>query len=204
MAYQYRPPSPFHVLLRITKGEFGNIDGFREHAKQAHQRQQAHLERLASTNRGRNLPDDWLTDDFSALADFAELSAEFSIVGLWRCIELFRKRAIWNCAGKKAATAVFRHKQFQSDLSKMRINEKRISCSRTVDELRCLNNSIKHDQRVGDELATFKYWKNKKGQPLGNLAVRYPRFRIGAERYLKDLTEKLVRWEQKDRLSRPA
>ena len=183
MAFQYRPPSPFNVLLRITEGEFGNIDSFREHAEQAHERQQTHLERLASTNSGRNLPDDWLTDDFSALADFAELSAEFSIVGLWRCIELFRKRAIWNCSGKKAAAGVFTHKQFQRELSKMRINEKRISCSRTVDELRCLNNSIKHYQRVGDELATFRYWRNKEGQPLENLAARYPRFRTAAERY---------------------
>lgn len=192
MAYQYRPPSPLHVILRIAEGEFGNIDSFREHAEQAHQRQKVYLERLAS-NRGNNSPDDdWLVDDFRALEDFATLSAEFSIIGLWRCIELFRKRAIWNCSSKDAPAGVFTHKKFQSELSKLRIKEKRISCSRTVDELRCLNNSIKHDQRVGNELATFGYWKNKEGQPLGNLATRYPRFRSAAERYLNDLTKKLV------------
>jgi hypothetical protein len=179
------------VLLRIAKGEFGNIDSFREHAEQAHQRQKIYLERLAS-NRRNSPDDDWLVDDFHALEDFATLSAEFSIVGLWRCIELFRKRAIWNCSGKVAAAGVFRHKQFQRELSKLRIKDKRISCSRIVDELRCLNNSIKHDQRVGNELAAFRYWKNKEGQPLGNLAARYPRFRTAAERYLNDLTEKLV------------
>lgn len=190
--HQYRSPSPFHVLLRIAKGEFENIDSFREHAEQAHQRQKIYLERLAS-NRGHNSPDDdWLVDDFHALEDFATLSAEFSIVGLWRCIELFRKRAIWNCSGKEAATGVFRHKRFQNELSKLQIKEKRISCSRTVDELRCLNNSIKHDQSVGNELAAFRYWKNKEGQPLGNLAACYPRVRVAAERYLNDLTEKLV------------
>jgi hypothetical protein len=191
--FKYRPPSPFHVLLRIAKGEIGNIDSFREHAEQAHQRQKVYLERVASKRSGE-LPDDadWLVDDFRALEDFASLSAEFSIVGLWRCIELFRKRAIWNCLGKEAAAGVFRHKKFQSELSKLRIKEKRISCSATVDELRCLNNSIKHDQRVGSELAAFRYWKNREGRPLGNLAVRYPRFRTAAERYLNDLTGKLV------------
>jgi hypothetical protein len=191
MAFQYRPPSPFHVLLRIARGELQNIDSFREHAEQGHQRQKLYLEQFAYGIH-RSPDNDRFVDDFQALEDFATLSAEFSIVGLWRCIELYRKRAIWNCSGEKAAAGVFRHKQFQRELSRLRINEERISCSLTVDELRCLNNSIKHDQRVGDELATFRYWKNKRGRPLGNLALHYPRLRAAAERYLNDLTEKLV------------
>jgi hypothetical protein len=191
VTYQYRPLSPFEVLLRIAKGEFANIDSFRKHAGQAHLKQKVFLERLA-TNYHRNSRDhDWLVDDLHALEDFATLSAEFSIVGLWRCIELFRKRAIWNCLGKEGA-GVFTHKKFQSELSRLQIKEGRISCSRTVDELRCLNNSIKHDQRVGNELAAFRYWKNRAGGPLGNLTARYPRFCTAAERYLNHLTETLI------------
>jgi hypothetical protein len=91
--FQYQGSSPFAMFLSIAKYELDNIDEFLNLAKKARRSQQQSLERIAAKSGG-NTPDDWLADDFAQLDDFASLSAEFAIIGLWRCIELYRKRAI--------------------------------------------------------------------------------------------------------------
>jgi len=96
-------------------------------------------------------------------------------------------------SGTQAATMVFRHKEFQKQLKSLGIDETQTRCARSVDELRCLNNSIKHSQRVNEELAKFPRWKNKKGDNLGNLESHYRRLRPVAERYLKDFSGRLDR-----------
>jgi hypothetical protein len=188
--YQYKPTSPFQFFLRRAKYELDNIDRFLNLAKNAQRSQQNVLERVAA-KRHENIPDDWLVDDFAELDDFAALSAEFAIVGLWRCIELYRKRAIHVASGEKAAKNAYKHKEFQRELLRLGITEKRIRCARSVDELRCLNNSVKHDKHVNDELTEFPRWRSKKGRKLGNLEPHYPRLRSAAERYLTDLAERL-------------
>lgn len=180
------------MFLRIAKYELDNIDKFLNLAKKARRSQQQSLERIAAKS-GDNTPDDWLVDDFAQLDDFASLSAEFAIIGLWRCIELYRKRAIRVASGNKAASNAFKHKAFQKELSSLGIVEKCIRCARSVDELRCLNNSIKHEQRVDGELAGFPRWRSKKGRELGNLEPHYRRLRPVAERYLIDLADRLDR-----------
>ena len=180
------------MLLRIAKYELENIDEFLNLAKKARRSQQQSLERIAAKSGG-NTPDEWLVDDSAKLDDFASLSSEFAIIGLWRCIELFRKKAIRVAAGNKAASSAFKQKALQKELSSLGIVEKRIRCARSVDELRCLNNSIKHAQRVDDELAGFPRWRSKKGRELGNLETHYRRLRPVAERYLVDLADRLNR-----------
>src|SRR5215467_11594305 len=66
-------------------------------------------------------------------------------------------------SGERAAAKAFRHKEFQKELSRLGISEQRIRCARSGGELRCLNNAIKHSQRVDDELAKFPRWQGKKG-----------------------------------------
>lgn len=110
LKFQYRRRSPFRVLLRITKYEIESIDSFVDLAKQGHKSQRAVLERLSA--KKSDAPDDWLVDDFAHLDDFASLSAEFAIVGLWRCVELYRRSAIGVASGETYARQVFRHEKF--------------------------------------------------------------------------------------------
>ncbi len=180
------------MFLRLAKYGMDNIDEFLNLAKKARRLQQQGLERIAA-NSGGNTPDDWLVDDFAQLDDFGSLCAEFAIVGLWRCVELYGTKAIRVASGNEAASKVFNHKAFQKELLNLGIVESRIRCARSVDELRCLNNSIKHEQRVGSELAGFRLWQSKKGRELGNLEHQYRRLRPVAERYLVDLADRLDR-----------
>ena len=70
--------------------------------------------------------------------------------------------------------------------------EKKICCAQSVDELRCLNNAIKHERKVGDELAKFPLWQNKEDDELGDLESHYHILRPFAKQYLEDLTERLI------------
>jgi hypothetical protein len=180
--FQYKPASPFKgVFMRITRYEMNNIDGFLSLAKKAQRAEQNVLERIQEKRKTSTL-DDGLADDFAQLEDFIALSSEFAILGLWRCIELYKKGAIRVVSGEDAAARTFKHKDFQKELEKLGITEKRIRCARSVDELRCLNNSIKHQQHVDGELADFPRWRSKKGRKLGNLESEYRRLRPSAER----------------------
>jgi hypothetical protein len=118
------------MSMRIARYELGNIDTFLTLAKKAQRSEQNILERLAARRRD-NTPDDWLVDDFAQLDDFAALSAEFAVVGLWRCIELCRKAVIRVASGESAAARVFKHREFQRELSKLGITEERIRCARS-------------------------------------------------------------------------
>jgi hypothetical protein len=191
--FQYRRRSPFSVLLRITTGELMSIDHFAELANETHRSKEAKILRRGAMKKGDHIPDDWVADELALLDDFSALSAEFAIVGLWRCIELYRKTAIAFAASQTAAAKAFRHREFQKELSKLGITEKRVRCARSVDELRCLNNAIKHDQHVDGELADFPRWRSKQGRKLENLESHYRRLRPAAERYLNDLAGRLGR-----------
>jgi hypothetical protein len=191
--FRYRSRSPFPLLARLATYDLGDIDSFMDLARIAQQSRQERLERLAARAHGHAPDDDWLVDDFAQLDDFAALSAEFAIIGLWRCVELYRKRVIRLASGESAAARAFRHRQFQRDLLGLGITETSLRSARSVDELRCLNNAIKHARRVDGELADFPRWRGKRGGKLGNLERHYSRFRSAAERYVNDLADRLSR-----------
>lgn len=109
-----RRRSPFHLVHHIATGELRTIDRFLETAKQGEESSRKTLERRAA-KWGDNAPDDdWLTDDFASLDDFAALSAEFSIIGTWRCVELFRKGVIRLAFGERAAAKPIGTKCFRN------------------------------------------------------------------------------------------
>ena len=195
------------AILGIAQFRLEDIDDFFDRAQRSRKSEQRKLEQSAASSRESDL-DNLLDDHFAQLKEFSWLYAEFAIIGLWRCIELHRKSAMQAALGDQAAKRAYKHKQFQNDLLRLQIKEKKIRCARSVDELRCLNNAIKHERRVNGELAQFRRWKkkkrnqnsklakrpqwsSKKDDELGDLKDHYLRLRPLAERYLVDLTKRL-------------
>jgi hypothetical protein len=193
--FRYRRRSPFLFFALLTKDELNNIDGFVALASEAGKSREERLERLAAQIRRHAPHDDRLIDDFAQFDDFAALSAEFAIIGLWRCVELYRKTATFIASGKRTGFRTFQYEypKFQRELSRLRISEQRIRCARSVNELRCLNNAIKHSRRVDDKLAKIPRWRGKRGRELGNLEGHYTRLRSAADRYVSDLAGRLSR-----------
>jgi len=193
MKWKYKHRPPFLLYLRLSRYELENIDYFLELVKDTQRSKSTFLEQLASSKEAEDL-DDWLVDDFAQLDDFSTISTEFAILGLWRCVEMNRKRAVRIAFGDKASKSVFRNKDFKKQLLSINIKEERIRCARSVDELRCLNNAIKHEQRVSVELSGFHRWKKKQFKELGELRSHYSRLRPLTERYLEDFTNRLCYW----------
>ncbi|MHB1757867.1 MAG: hypothetical protein ACYCT9_10225 [Leptospirillum sp.] len=150
--FKYKERTPFNVLFRLAKYSLEGIDRFVELVHETQQKNLTGLEKLAKKIDPDN-DSDWLVDDFQELNDFDTLSSEFGIVGLWRCVELFNKDAICIALGPDEAESVFNHKKFKKKLLKLQITEEDVKCSQSADELRCLNNSVKHSQLVSKELA---------------------------------------------------
>ena len=183
--------SPLPLLLMRAESEIDTIEDFFDRAKEAWREGQQALEQEAASS-GENVPyDDRWDDDVAELEKFAWLYSEFAIIGLWRCIELYRKSAIGFAVSKSAARRAYKHEKFKKDLLRLNIEETKVRCARSVDEVRCLNNAIKHERRVNGALAEFPRWKSKKGDKLGDLESHYHRLRPFAKRYLVDLTERL-------------
>ena len=82
--FQYRSRSPYVMYMHFTEYEMRGIDHFLDLTASARKSWQQDLEQLA-VEASNNVPDDWLVDDFAQIDEFASLSAEFAIVGLWRC-----------------------------------------------------------------------------------------------------------------------
>lgn len=180
-------------MHRIAKYKFEDIDHFLELAGEAQSSKQKWLENLAASAE-MSAVEDWWVDDFSQLDKFSNLAGEFAVVGLWRCVELYRKQSIAIALGKDASRGVFQNEVFKKKMLQFGIHEEMIRCARSVDELRCLNNSIKHERRVGNELGNFRRWKRNLGNELGDLLPHYKRLRPLAEHYLQDLTYRLCSW----------
>ena len=182
--FKYKRRSPFPLLLRIAEYEINAIEDFFDRAKEAWRAGQQDLEQIAASS-GENVPDDWLFDDGEQLKEFAWLYSEFAIIGLWRCVELYEA---------EAKRHIRRHEQstIRAALDNIiKDEQKKIHCAESVKELHLLNNAIKHERRVGKDLAKISTWKNKKGDELGDLESHYYRLRPFAKQYLEDLTERL-------------
>lgn len=133
-------------------------------------------------------------DDVAEINGFARLYTECAVVALWRCVELFRKRAIAQACGAAEAKAAFRHRDFCQMLEQLRISESKLRCARSVNELRCLNNAVKHEGRIAGELATLSRWKGRSGKELADLRPHYIRLRPLTEHYIRDLAERATKW----------
>ena len=201
--FKYQPRSDFDGrLLRLTGGQLEKIDAFFEQSKTSLRFERKELEQRAERSGG-GYPDDFWVDYVAQLEEFAWLSSEFAIIGLWRCVELYRKEAIKHALGddnaircflrgkKSKRRFSFNHKNFVDILAKLDIEESKICYAEYMDELRRLNNAIKHDRRVNDSLAEIPGWEGKKGDRLGDLEGHYSRLQPYAKKYLEDLAKRL-------------
>jgi len=182
--------SPFDTLHRLAMYELEDVDLLVKWSEENTQLRKKRLEQLNQLDG----PEDQFSDDWGELDSFTQLHAELATVALWRCVELCRKRVIRSALGDEAVKNVFRHQDFCKKLWKLGIEEASLKQAEWVNELRCINNDIKHDGYVGGELAKVPGWESRAGKEIGNLAPHYTRLREHAEAYVADLVEKASQW----------
>lgn len=131
--------------------------------------------------------DGWLLDEAQSQTE------QLSIVGLYRIVEFRTKKIISWPYYRREKRIKECHKwcrlkknlkdDFEFDLSN-------VVSYNAVDELRLLNNAIKHnDGAVTRRLAEFSGWKE--GEKITNLRPHFDRFAVHIPKYLADFAEKL-------------
>ncbi len=196
MKFIYKSRPPFLLILRLAKYDIDEVDHYLTSVEETHDSRLDNLRKLLESEKTDGL-EDRLADDLAQLDDFAMIASEFAIIGLWRSVELYRGRAILATLDEKGAGIAFKNKKFVEHLTNLGIAEDTLSYAGSVNELRCLNNAIKHTRRVTGELSKFASWRKKKGEDLGNLSSHYRRLKPLTAEYLENLTEHFNEWWKK-------
>ena len=202
--------------------EMSLVNGFFEQTKETLKTKKEALEQeiKKTIESGREFPDSLLLD-FPVLEDFTWLSSEFAIVGLWRCVELYRTKAIRHALNDPAILRSLPkkwRKRYGKSLAK------HIAKSSHMDPKSSFTLTLAHDDCV-DILSKWEIKEQeihcaepvkelhllnnaikhqrqvtdslaeisgwKEGDELGDLESHYRRLQPLAERYLEDLKNQL-------------
>lgn len=176
------------LLYRLAIYELGDVDELIDWTESAKIKRQLSGEYQIGVD-DRSVME--LTESIEAVE---KLHSDLVIIALWRCVELCRKRVIEHTLGSILAKSAYINKSFIKSLEKISIIESDLVAYQSINELRCLNNSIKHNGTVGKELAYFPRWQAHEGEELPILTHLYKDFRSDVELYVLDLVSKADVW----------
>ena len=134
---------------------------------------------------------DFLKDEFYILDQIKEISNQFVIIGLYRIVELETVKQLKRLYSGNDLKNLFKFgnmiKKLKNDYS---IDVKKLTNYKAIDELRLLNNAIKHKNKVTKQLSVYPDWNV--GDSLNNLDAAYKRLSGQIALYLSDLTKELI------------
>jgi hypothetical protein len=191
------------LQLSILKSFFQleDIERFNEAVElfdtQERKRVQKYIKRVLAD---KACPDDFKSDiknSYGAdeayfLEEMQKLSHELSIVALYKKIEIGTKRAVVYCYRDIKPESLFKIEKLIKELKKKGIDLTNVPHYKAMDELRCLNNSVKHSGVVDSELAIFPEWTGKEHEPLKDLDKAYNRLAPSCIKYFHALMDKLI------------
>jgi len=184
-----RPKVAARAFLRhFAENEVDTIDRFRAHVRAA-----AAAQRRSIEWRADDLPteaQEFLADDLHELDAISDLADQLAIVALYRAVEINTGRMIAHKFGTAARRNASSIKALRTLLQQQGINIERIPHYRAINELRLLNNAIKHAGHVTAELAN-EYPRWKQGQELGGLGATYERLKGRVPSYIFRFAERL-------------
>jgi len=171
----------------MAEQDIQTIDSFRAHIEEGAVARRSAIKRLAarlSDDEAQDYLADNFADDLAELDIISALANEFAIIGLYRVVEVFRGRVLRARYGPATPNGAYIQRVRGFLLKHYGIDFDRIPHHRAVDELRLLNNAIKHDAAiVSAELAhAFPRWK--KGKRLTGLDAAYERLKNHAASYI--------------------
>jgi hypothetical protein len=164
------------------------LDRFRAHVRDAAAAQRRSIERRAA-----GLPDEvqeFLADDLHELDGISDLADQLAIVALYRVVEINTGRILAHRFGAAARGNASYVGRLRKLLKQHGVDIERIPHYRAVNELRLLNNAIKHAGHVTAELAS-EYARWKQDQELTGLGAAYERLKGRVPSYIFRLAERL-------------
>lgn len=136
-----------------------------------------------------------LADDDLFLADLTtELAEEMIIIALFKTLEIsIKKMAIGSELFTEDEVKSFYNFASLKKLIKRDICDiTNLSNYNAYNELRCINNCVKHSGLVSSELATFSCWSGKEGDKIENLYSHYCRLKNECFFFLDELQKQII------------
>ena len=175
-------------LRRLAQMEVEALDHFRAHVRDAAAAQRHSIERRAA-----GLPaemQEFLADDVHELDTISDLAVQLAIVALYRVVEINTGRILAHKFGAAARGNASYIKRLRKLLTQQGIDIERIPHYRAVNELRLLNNAIKHAGQVTAELAK-EYPRWKQDHDLIGVDAAYDRLKGHVHSYIYRFAERL-------------
>lgn len=132
----------------------------------------------------------FLDDELYFLEETQEMADCLLVSALYSRLEILVKRLCRIGVQGANSRDLFRFEKVVECLQNVGINIRTIPEYETVDELRCLNNAIKHQGKAGPELAKFGWTI---GDPIKGISDSYDRFESGCRIFTDGLREVLIR-----------
>ncbi|MGN8545426.1 hypothetical protein ACQPTN_10995 [Bradyrhizobium sp. 13971] len=174
---------------RMAKYESDDIDRFRDLVDQERTRQRKQVQRRAAALSASM--QEFLADQAHELDTVSRLADELSIVALYRIVEINTSRMVaheFGLAAKRDAAYLPRLKNLLFTRKGLVLDT--VPHYRAINELRLLNNAIKHAGVVTDELANgYSRWH--KGDELKGLDKAYMRLRPKVPIYILRLAQRM-------------
>jgi hypothetical protein len=175
-------------MRQLAENEVDTIDRFCAHAHDAAAKQRHSIERRAD-----GLPEEvqeLMADDLYELDVISKLADQLAIVALHRVVEINTGKILTHRFGATSGSNASYIGRLSKFLREHGINIKRIPHYRAVNELRLLDNAIKHARHVTTELAN-EYPRWKRGQELDGLEATYERLKRHVPSYIFRFAERL-------------
>lgn len=134
-----------------------------------------------------------LGDELFIAEATTELAGEMMIIALYKTIEIAIKTMTTACElfTKTQLASFYRIVELKKQLKMKVVDIETLKHYKAYDELRCINNAIKHSGLVGTELASYPGFK--KGQRLSNLHAHYYRLRDDVDHFLVSLQAEIIK-----------
>ena len=124
------------------------------------------------------------------LEESIKLSRQLAVVALYIKIELRIKVVCRIALPELEADQLHMIKYLEGGLKKRGVKIRELPSFRCFDELRCINNAIKHGGVVGKELAKYSGWI-KKGDLL-NIDAAFERLAPGCVSFISELVQAII------------
>jgi hypothetical protein len=134
----------------------------------------------------------YFEDRVALTASMEELAQKLAIVGLFGQVEICIKNMLAIALPNVNRKALFRWGRLCEALGTVGVEIDRLRGYKRVNQLRCLNNAIKHSELVGRELAATGWGKAQDVIDPGKCHRELSEYLESSEQFLKDLRAKLV------------
>ncbi len=133
-----------------------------------------------------------LSDRLYIYEKTTELISEMQIIALFKMIEVSLKEMckISEQFTEKQLNSLYRHSELKKLLSAKICDIELLQGYSEFNELRCINNCLKHSGKVDAELARFRGWKEK--ESLRNVGTHYERLKHDCTRFVTEVRNQIL------------